>query len=80
MLNLDFTLDSQARVNLVNNFINTNPNYTFAPNELATITNYLLYGRDETGNSIFTQHYAIDPSKPNKRIQSLEGLMEAMGG
>lgn len=80
MLNLDFTLDSQARVNLVNNFINTNPDYTFAPNELATITNYLLYGRDETGNSIFTQHYAIDPAKPNKRVQSLEGLMETMGG
>lgn len=68
MLNLDFTLDSQARVNLVNNFIKANPDYTFAPNELATITNYLLYGRDETGNSIFTQHYAIDPAKPNKRV------------
>ena len=68
MLNLDFTLDSQARVNLVNNFIKANPDYTFAPNELATITNYLLYGRDENGNSIFTQHYAIDPAKPNKRV------------
>lgn len=83
MLKLDFSLDASARTELVNEYIKNNPTYKFSPNELDTIANYMLYGKDENGHSpIDDKLYSIEGkygSYKRKNIDSLDGLVAEDG-
>lgn len=84
MLKLDFSLEtSKQRNELVSNFFEQNPDYVPTQHELDTISNYILYGKDEDGTSVTDRREVeIDTkysSYKRRKTESLDELMEKPG-
>lgn len=79
MLKLDFSIESaRDRTEYVNKNINMSDNFT--KKELETISNYILYGKDEDGTSIVDRKEVQIKAKHNsyakKEAESLDALLE----
>lgn len=79
MLKLDFSIESSwERANYVNTYMDPCANYT--AKELETITNYLLYGKDEDGLSCVDKKQVQIKAKHStwarKDAESLDALLE----
>ena len=79
MLKLDFSIESSdERAKYINENINNQENYT--KKELETISNYILYGKDEDGTSIVDRKEVQIKAKHNsynkKEAESLDALLE----
>lgn len=79
MLKLDFSIESSTdRANYVNKYMDPCANYT--AKELETISNYLLYGKDEDGLSCVDRKEVEIKTKHStwarKNAESLDALME----
>lgn len=84
MLKLDFKLETNLeRKDLVAAFFIQNPDYKPTHNELETISNYILYGKDPDGTSIVERkeiEIKTKYSSYNKKTpESLDALTEAPG-
>lgn len=79
MLKLDFSLSTaKERAEYIQRYMDPYAHYT--PKELETISNYLLYGKDEDGKSIVDRKEVQIKTKHNsyarKEAESLDALME----
>lgn len=84
MLKLDFTIvTSVDRNKYVSDFFEQNPHYKPSDNELKTITDYILYGKDEDGESVVDRHEVEIETKygsyAKRKAESLDALMETPG-
>lgn len=84
MLHLDFTIEtSDERNKLVNQFFTDNPNYKPTQSELETITNYILYGKDQDGTSVVDRGEVEIETKyksySKRKAESLDELIETPG-
>lgn len=84
MLKLDFSIvSSTERSEFVNNFFNSNPDYQPTQAELDTLSNYILYGKDEDGTSVVDRkEVSIDTkysSYSKRKAESLDELMDTPG-
>ena len=78
-LELNFSLiTSKERTNFINTYLPTIVNPT--PTELETISNYILYGKNENNSSLVDDGYVSIESKSSpwtkKSIDSLDGLLD----
>ena len=79
MLKLDFSIETaQGRADYINQYMD--PSSHFTQKELETISNYLLYGKDEDGTSCVDKKLVQIKPKHNsytrKDAESLDALME----
>lgn len=85
MLKLDFSIvTSEERAEFVSNFFGANPDYKPTQNELDTLSNYILYGKDQAdGQSVVDRkEVEIDTkykSYAKRKAESLDGLLETPG-
>lgn len=80
-LNLDFTLQTSAeRKKFVDEYIKNN-NIQFTPQEIETMSNYILWGKEEDGKNVVQKKLVEIDTKhttwSNRRsVESLETLMD----
>lgn len=79
MVKLDFSLSTaKERAEFINKYMDPTANYT--NKELETISNYLLFGKDEDGKSVVDRKEISIKTKHNsyarKEAESLDALME----
>lgn len=85
MLKLNFSLEtSEQRNEFVSQFFRENPKYKPTQHELDTISNYILYGKDEVdGLSVVDRHEVEIETKyksyTKRKLESLDELMETPG-
>lgn len=84
MLKLDFSIvSSDDRSQFVNQFFTDNPDYKPTQNELDTISNYILYGKDADGTSVVDRGEVEIETKygsyAKRKAESLDELMETPG-
>ena len=84
MLKLDFSIEqSTDRAEFVSAFFSENPDYKPTQSELDTLSNYILYGKDEDGTSVVDRGEVEIETKyksySKRKAESLDELMETPG-
>lgn len=84
MLKLDFSIvSSDERSEFVNKFFTDNPDYKPTQNELDTLSNYILFGKDADGTSVVDRGEVEIETKyksyKKRQAESLDELMETPG-
>lgn len=78
-LDLNFQLETaEERTQFINEYLLTLP-FTLTQDEMETISNYILWGKNKTGRNIQQEGYVELKSWARQPVESLEALLEQPG-